>query len=71
VGLCFVRGVPIGPYSGFINQRPDGNVVRANALDIVDAFSGGVPQMFALDVGQNCAAVLAVTPPFRAQTFGR
>jgi prolipoprotein diacylglyceryltransferase len=70
VGLCFVRGVPIGRYGGFINQRPDGTVTRANALDIVDAFSGGVVQMYALDVGQNCAAVLAATPPFQAQAFG-
>lgn len=69
VELCLVTAVPIGRYSGFINQRPDGAVVRANALDVVDAFSGGSPQMYALDVGQSCALVLNATPPLRPQGY--
>jgi hypothetical protein len=73
VSLCFKRAVPIGRYGGFINQRADGTVIRANALDVVDSFSGGVPQLYALDVGQECALALTLSNPPRitAQTMRR
>jgi hypothetical protein len=60
LGACLQRGVPVSRYDGYLMLDQNGQAFPTSALDVDDE-SGSTPQVYLLDVGQQCANALAQT----------